>query len=33
VIRLLPAMNLSEELAEQGCDILAKVIRSLPRPA
>jgi acetylornithine/N-succinyldiaminopimelate aminotransferase len=31
VIRLLPAMNLSEELAEEGCDILADVIRNLPR--
>jgi predicted acetylornithine/succinylornithine family transaminase len=33
VIRLLPAMNLSEELAEEGCDILAEVIRSAPRSA
>ncbi|MDX1946422.1 MAG: aspartate aminotransferase family protein [Pirellulaceae bacterium] len=32
VIRLLPAMNLSEEQAEEGCDILAEVIRALPRP-
>ncbi len=31
VIRLLPAMNLTEEQAEQGCDILADVIRHLPR--
>jgi acetylornithine/N-succinyldiaminopimelate aminotransferase len=31
VIRLLPAMNLSEELAEEGCDILCDVIRNLPR--
>ncbi len=31
VIRLLPAMNLSEEQAEEGCDILANVIRHLPR--
>jgi acetylornithine/N-succinyldiaminopimelate aminotransferase len=31
VIRLLPAMNLSEEQAEEGCDILADVIRKLPR--
>jgi predicted acetylornithine/succinylornithine family transaminase len=31
VIRLLPAMNLSEEQAEEGCDILADVIRHLPR--
>ncbi len=31
VIRLLPAMNLSEEQAEEGCDILAEVIRTLPR--
>jgi acetylornithine/succinyldiaminopimelate/putrescine aminotransferase len=33
VIRLLPAMNLTEEQAEEGCDILADVIRKLPRPA
>ena len=33
VIRLLPAMNLPEELAEEGCDILADVMRKLPRPA
>ncbi len=33
VIRLLPAMNLSEEQAEEGCEILADVIRALPRPA
>jgi acetylornithine/N-succinyldiaminopimelate aminotransferase len=31
VIRLLPAMNLSEEQAEEGCAILAEVIRKLPR--
>ena len=33
VIRLLPAMNLTEEQAEEGCEILADVIRKLPRPA
>ena len=33
VIRLLPAMNLTEEQALEGCDILADVIRNLPRPA
>jgi acetylornithine/N-succinyldiaminopimelate aminotransferase len=33
VIRLLPAMNLSEELAEEGCDVLGQVIRELPRSA
>jgi acetylornithine/N-succinyldiaminopimelate aminotransferase len=33
VIRLLPAMNLTEEQAEEGCDILADVIRKLPRQA
>jgi acetylornithine/succinyldiaminopimelate/putrescine aminotransferase len=33
VIRLLPAMNLPEELAEEGCDVLAEVIRKLPRAA
>ena len=27
VIRLLPAMNLTQEQAHQGCDILAEVIR------
>jgi acetylornithine/N-succinyldiaminopimelate aminotransferase len=32
-IRLLPAMNLTEEQAEEGCEILADVIRRLPRPA
>ena len=32
VIRLLPAMNLTEEQAEEGCDILVDVIRRLPRP-
>lgn len=32
VIRLLPAMNLPEEQAEEGCDVLAEVIQSLPRP-
>ena len=31
VIRLLPAMNLTEEQAEEGCAILADVIRRLPR--
>ena len=31
IIRLLPAMNLSPELAEEGCDILADVIQALPR--
>jgi acetylornithine/N-succinyldiaminopimelate aminotransferase len=31
VIRLLPAMNLPVEQAEEGCDILAEVIKSLPR--
>jgi acetylornithine/N-succinyldiaminopimelate aminotransferase len=31
VIRLLPAMNLTQEQAEEGCDILAEVIRKLPR--
>ena len=31
VIRLLPAMNLSEEQAEEGCDILVDVIKRLPR--
>jgi acetylornithine/succinyldiaminopimelate/putrescine aminotransferase len=31
VIRLLPAMNLTEEQAEEGCQILADVIRKLPR--
>lgn len=30
-IRLLPAMNLPEEQAEEGCDILADVLHSLPR--
>ena len=33
VIRLLPAMNLTEEQALEGCDILADVIRKLPRQA
>ena len=33
VIRLLPAMNLPLELAEEGAEILAGVIRNLPRPA
>jgi acetylornithine/succinyldiaminopimelate/putrescine aminotransferase len=33
VIRLLPAMNLTEEQAEEGCDVLADVIQKLPRPA
>ena len=31
VIRLLPAMNLTEEQAEEGCEVLADVIRKLPR--
>jgi predicted acetylornithine/succinylornithine family transaminase len=31
VIRLLPAMNLTEEQAEEGCEILSQVIRNLPR--
>ena len=31
VIRLLPAMNLSEEQAEEGCDILCEIIKDLPR--
>jgi acetylornithine/N-succinyldiaminopimelate aminotransferase len=31
VVRLLPAMNLTEEQAEEGCDILSEVIRNLPR--
>jgi acetylornithine/N-succinyldiaminopimelate aminotransferase len=31
VIRLLPAMNLPEDQAEEGCDILAEVIKNLPR--
>ena len=31
VIRLLPAMNLTEEQAEEGCDILSEVILNLPR--
>jgi acetylornithine/N-succinyldiaminopimelate aminotransferase len=30
-IRLLPAMNLPEEQAEEGCDILADVLQHLPR--
>jgi acetylornithine/succinyldiaminopimelate/putrescine aminotransferase len=33
VIRLLPAINLTEEQAEEGCDVLADVIQKLPRPA
>lgn len=33
VIRLLPAMNLTEEQAEEGCTVLADVIRKLPRQA
>jgi len=33
VIRLLPAMNLTEEQADEGCTILADVIRNLPRQA
>ena len=31
VIRLLPAMNLPAEQAEEGCDILCDVIQNLPR--
>jgi acetylornithine/N-succinyldiaminopimelate aminotransferase len=31
VIRLLPAMNLPEDLAEEGCETLADVIRNIPR--
>lgn len=31
VIRLLPAMNLTEEQAEEGCEVLAEVIKGLPR--
>jgi acetylornithine/N-succinyldiaminopimelate aminotransferase len=31
VIRLLPAMNLTEEQADEGCEILADVIGTLPR--
>ena len=31
VIRLLPAMNISAEQAEEGCDILSDVILNLPR--
>jgi acetylornithine/N-succinyldiaminopimelate aminotransferase len=30
-IRLLPAMNLAEEQAEEGCDILADVLKQMPR--
>jgi predicted acetylornithine/succinylornithine family transaminase len=30
-VRLLPAMNLSEEQAEEGCDILADVLKQMPR--
>jgi acetylornithine/succinyldiaminopimelate/putrescine aminotransferase len=33
VIRLLPAMNLTTEQADEGCDILAAAIRNLPRQA
>ncbi|MCA9204855.1 MAG: aminotransferase class III-fold pyridoxal phosphate-dependent enzyme, partial [Planctomycetales bacterium] len=29
VIRLLPAMNLTEELAEEGCDLLAAVLKEV----
>jgi acetylornithine/succinyldiaminopimelate/putrescine aminotransferase len=29
VIRLLPAMNLTEEQAEQGCDILSEVLSQM----
>ena len=31
VIRLLPAMNVAEELIEEGCDVLCHVIKNLPR--
>ena len=31
VVRLLPAMNLTEEQADEGCEILSDVIRKLPR--
>src|SRR5262245_22024865 len=31
VVRLLPAMNLTEEQAEEGCEVLSDVIRKLPR--
>jgi len=31
VIRLLPAMNVAEELIEEGCDILCDVVKNLPR--
>ena len=31
VIRLLPAMNISEEQIEEGCEILASAIKSMPR--
>ncbi|MGE0609735.1 MAG: aspartate aminotransferase family protein [Pirellulales bacterium] len=31
VLRLLPAMNLSEQQAHEGCDILAEVLRGLAR--
>ncbi len=31
VIRLLPAMNLPEELIEEGCDVLETAIKNLPR--
>lgn len=33
VIRLLPAMNLTPEQAEEGCETLAEVIRNMPRQA
>jgi acetylornithine/succinyldiaminopimelate/putrescine aminotransferase len=29
VIRLLPAMNLTEEQVDEGCDILAEVLRAV----
>jgi acetylornithine/N-succinyldiaminopimelate aminotransferase len=32
-IRLLPAMNLSQEQAEEGIEILSGVLRNLPRPS
>jgi acetylornithine/succinyldiaminopimelate/putrescine aminotransferase len=31
VIRLLPAMNLTEEQADEGCAVISDVIRKLPR--
>jgi predicted acetylornithine/succinylornithine family transaminase len=32
VVRLLPPLTLTDEQAEEGCQVLAEVIRSLPRP-